>query len=561
MLIRTIKIFGHPGIGDLQLSFVADDGRPYELVILAGESGTGKSVVLEVIFAALSGAMGVNIGTVELEIELDAAEVQKVARMTSTLPPPGVVKFWYDSAVQNEWNKAFRLLWGAEPNQHTGFLPSHPSGAPTLRCFYNEASVDYQFTKTDSITGLSLDTTAQSSTRSAGTAQHIAQLLIDIRNADAEEVAVWAENNRGAAVPDAIIAGRMQRFRDAFRLMMPTKSFHQVARSNGRVVAEFQEYGRISPIDSLSTGEKQVIFRGGYLLRDRDKLAGSIVLIDEPELSLHPDWQERVVAYYRAITQQPDSSHPQIFMATHSPFIVHGAAGAQVIILEKDPVSGVIAEAASPSYPVASGRIAVKAFSLERFIAASAHRTLIMTEGSTDAELLKAAWSKLRGGDLPFEIRSALGAKNISTTLNDPELAAKLGGQTLLGLYDFDHEGFNQWKGAWKKESYTGTEAVGLKKKHPSLAAATLLLPVPPHRASLASHALGHRSMMPIELLFEDRDLPENMVGHTLVAGGMSIPNIKDARKTDFAAHASTLPASSFHGFEPLIKAIEAVIR
>ena len=55
----------------------------------------------------------------------------------------------------------------------------------------------------------------------------------------------------------------------------------------------FTKYGRDISIDNLSTGEKQIVFRGAYLLKNSNNLSKGIVLIDEPELSMHPKWQEK----------------------------------------------------------------------------------------------------------------------------------------------------------------------------------------------------------------------------------------------------------------------------
>jgi predicted ATPase len=70
----------------------------------------------------------------------------------------------------------------------------------------------------------------------------------------------------------------------------------------------------VDAIDSgvLSAGEKQMLsFLCYNAFRDE-----SIVFIDEPELSLHPDWQRRLFAVL--MNQQPSN---QFIVATHSPFI------------------------------------------------------------------------------------------------------------------------------------------------------------------------------------------------------------------------------------------------
>ena len=52
-------------------------------------------------------------------------------------------------------------------------------------------------------------------------------------------------------------------------------------------------------INELSSGEKQLFLR--TLAIKMLNPENSIILIDEPELSLHPKWQQRIVDVYRKI--------------------------------------------------------------------------------------------------------------------------------------------------------------------------------------------------------------------------------------------------------------------
>lgn len=86
-----------------------------------------------------------------------------------------------------------------------------------------------------------------------------------------------------------------------------------------------ENYGRIrvvyangtkSSLKELSSGERQII----TLLYASTKLDSSqIILIDEPEISLHLDWQETLM---RKMTQQLKNN--QIIVCTHSPVIASG---------------------------------------------------------------------------------------------------------------------------------------------------------------------------------------------------------------------------------------------
>lgn len=68
-------------------------------------------------------------------------------------------------------------------------------------------------------------------------------------------------------------------------------------------------------INDLSSGEKQLFLRTLSIKMLEPK--NSIILIDEPELSLHPKWQQRIIEVYKKIGE-----NNQIILATHSPHIL-----------------------------------------------------------------------------------------------------------------------------------------------------------------------------------------------------------------------------------------------
>jgi len=84
-------------------------------------------------------------------------------------------------------------------------------------------------------------------------------------------------------------------------------------RRNLRITVTSQSAKRKIPLDSLSSGEKQMIslFARLYLYPLK-----KIVLIDEPELSLSIDWQRKILP---DILKSPSCS--QIIAITHSPFV------------------------------------------------------------------------------------------------------------------------------------------------------------------------------------------------------------------------------------------------
>ena len=84
-------------------------------------------------------------------------------------------------------------------------------------------------------------------------------------------------------------------------------------------------------IEELSTGEKTLlskilfIFFKGY--------TNKVLLIDEPELSLHPSWQNKILSVYKKLAKQ---NNCQIIIATHSPHIITSAKNEYLRFLIKE---------------------------------------------------------------------------------------------------------------------------------------------------------------------------------------------------------------------------------
>ena len=78
------------------------------------------------------------------------------------------------------------------------------------------------------------------------------------------------------------------------------------------------EDGNAIPINRLSAGEKQVMIMFYRLLFHTRP--GTLAIVDEPEISLHVSWQQRIGSLFLDICRTRDI---QILVATHSPQIIH----------------------------------------------------------------------------------------------------------------------------------------------------------------------------------------------------------------------------------------------
>jgi len=83
-------------------------------------------------------------------------------------------------------------------------------------------------------------------------------------------------------------------------------------------------------IEALSTGEKTLLSKVLFLyFKDYKE---KIILIDEPEISLHPSWQNHILKIYENFAKKYDS---QVIIATHSPQIIGSAKPESLRILNK----------------------------------------------------------------------------------------------------------------------------------------------------------------------------------------------------------------------------------
>ena len=84
-------------------------------------------------------------------------------------------------------------------------------------------------------------------------------------------------------------------------------------------------------LKGLSTGERTLLSKMLYLHLEEAK--NKIILIDEPETSLHPSWQNKILKFYEEFA---NINNCQIIIATHSPHIIGSAKNEYLRILRKN---------------------------------------------------------------------------------------------------------------------------------------------------------------------------------------------------------------------------------
>lgn len=384
--IRKITFIDHPILKNLSLNFCNTDNNAVDTVILAGENGCGKSTILESLYAIVSGK-----ATFEADVEIETGKsVVSLSCRCKTIFT-GQRHLWV-----NDGDGLDTILNSPD------FEQKYP-----LSGIFSDVDINFHSGDISTVTSLVLDSKKESRRSSTNLPKEIKQLLIDIQALDDAELskAYREAKVQGKPTDKLAVSERMPRFTTAFSHMFEDLTYSRIENTGEHKEILFQKNGIEIPIDALSSGEKQVVYRGCFLLKDVNAMTGAFVFIDEPEISLHPIWQQKIMDYYKGIfTNEEGIQTSQIFTVTHSPFIIHNEnrKSDKVIVLTRGQ-NGDITVKDRPEYFECKSIKAVRdAFYIQDF---SAEHPMVYLEGRTDKLYFDKALEVFGYNDCPFEFR------------------------------------------------------------------------------------------------------------------------------------------------------------
>lgn len=417
MKIKSISIKGNKFFGDILLDFTSKDGEPADTIIIAGENGCGKTRLLELIYdiddistMKIKGDNGIK----EFVIQFTEQEMEKlIIDRYKTESLTGQLRFTYtiEPIVKNisTCKKIVELEYKDEEGKNrfmsADYILNEKSLTKMLRSIYSTAQINFFAKDITSISTKDIDESIKDKVKSSdylGT--EIKQLFVDIQENDANELNNWVINNPNKIPAEEIKNRRIKRFKNAFSNIFEDLNYLKTQRKYGNREVLFKKGNDIINIDNLSSGEKQIVFRGAFLLRNKQSTKGNFVLIDEPEISLHPIWQNKILDYYRSLFI--DESHKQtsqIFIATHSPFIIHNSNryNDKVIILKR--VGDKIIVDDSPKYPsIGNEEYIREAFNINDF---DSGMPIVFVEGETDEKYLTTYVKEFENGSKPYIVQ------------------------------------------------------------------------------------------------------------------------------------------------------------
>lgn len=341
MKIKKIRLQNHPFFGDAEFDFTDNSGPIMENIVLAGENGCGKTQLLNVLydFSTLPVTGAVTDEKRVFTVILSQEELQQINRSLGEeyklVTPTGEMNITMDFQAQpGYWSRLKIDYQSVSDDGSKEFVKIDPSRLfsntnikSIFVSIFSTVEINYNPKDTSTVTAKEIDEDVSESIRSGNDlASEIQQLLIDIQDNDAHELQAWVDEHIGMAPPEHVRNRRISRFKHAFARVFDNLNFSRICTESGKKKVYFKKDGREVEIGSLSSGEKQIVFRGAFLLKNQQSTKGSVVLIDEPEISLHPTWQMKIFDYYRKLFTEDDGTQTsQLFIATHSQYVLSSA--------------------------------------------------------------------------------------------------------------------------------------------------------------------------------------------------------------------------------------------
>ena len=299
MKIKSLKVQNHYLFKDNEIKFFNENNEMLKTVVLAGINGSGKTTFLKAIVNVLTDKNNQE----DTKIMLDIDENEEV-----------YLKNLFNVVIEN--NKYFNI------------------SKPTLYRF-EPSSLNYGEKEKPRLVFLPTEinfSNLEVKTRNYKSENNFYCLIDQNIINDVPSYLVSLVNTEIFKYEDLPIKEAIKKICDEinsiFNLLDMDIEMIGVNKNSDNMPLFKNKFGTEFDINSLSSGEKQLFLRA-MTLKMLD-INNSVILIDEPEISLHPKWQQKIVKVYEGIGE-----NNQIIIATHSPHIVSSVKSESLKLLVK----------------------------------------------------------------------------------------------------------------------------------------------------------------------------------------------------------------------------------
>ncbi|MGL5377710.1 MAG: AAA family ATPase [Cetobacterium sp.] len=303
MKVKNIHFKNHKVLKNLEIDFT-NNGEVLNTIVIAGVNGSGKTNLLKYIYDYCDKNYYYNndlTNSINFVFEKEEEEINELIynNLFNSL------KLYENNRLYNPENPDFKVL-----NNSLKILPKIIY-IPTEINFQNIQTTTNMLERKYEFLNI-VDTNLISNI-----ASYIATRVTYISNTE--------EDLTGKEVREKVA----KEINDIFSILDLDIKLQGLSRDERSMPIFSNSIGEEFDINDLSSGEKQLFVR--TLAIKMLEPENSIILIDEPELSLHPKWQQKILEVYKKI-----GKNNQIIVATHSPHILGSVSKENLIILTRD---------------------------------------------------------------------------------------------------------------------------------------------------------------------------------------------------------------------------------
>lgn len=355
MKIKNLHIEEYNGLENLDINFESE-GKVLNLIVLAGVNGSGKTRVLESIryWFEMFRSKAVNV---ELFYEENEREV-----LESLMNSEGLTEIEKEMQKEIEYTDCLRNI---------KFYNYDYRHNKTENRNYNSKIISKSFEKLKIFPKLIYVPTEINFEEIKKAQTNLKKEYRFINIVDSYEIKdipsyIATRISKVANEEENLTMGQVRKkvfaeINGIFEILELDVKLSEISKDENSMPIFTDSSGKKFGINELSSGEKQLFLR--TLAIKMLEPENSIIMIDEPELSLHPKWQQKIVDVYRKIGR-----NNQIILATHSPHILGSVEKENIILLEKNE-NGIVkvktGDEFGNSYGQTAGRILEDIMGLE----------------------------------------------------------------------------------------------------------------------------------------------------------------------------------------------------
>lgn len=310
MKVNGVKFKNHKVLGDLGISFCGSDNKTLDKIVLIGENGTGKTTILKEIYDLMdieSNSKSEN--KIFLELEENEKYLFKnylLENNNNIIMEDDILYDCADIKCLDIKKEAFNFE-EIEKDKYKS------------KVIYLPAEVNFNSLKR-------VDRTFRYKYKFRNEINE--NLISDLPSAIANRIYVEMIMNEDLPARESR-EKVCKEVNSIFESMDLDVELIGLSKDEDTVPIFRNIEGKEFDISGLSSGEKQLFLRA--LSLKFLNVNNSIILIDEPEISLHPRWQRKIINVYENI-----GKNNQLIIATHSPHIIGNVTKEQIRVLKRD---------------------------------------------------------------------------------------------------------------------------------------------------------------------------------------------------------------------------------